>query len=95
MKEVKIICLTDIGKRALEIHLKESIKLRWDQKQMFKLLGFSQNVTNQDPFTLSLVLTNRRLSSQIQPDHFTGIIKTCLETNGAKEDIDYKFEVLQ
>jgi len=94
MKEVKIITMTPIGRAALEGHLKESARMRWDQKQMFRLLGFSQNVISQDPFTVSLFLSNRRLSQQIQPDHFTGIIDAALESNGAKKDIDYKLELI-
>ena len=93
MKKIRIITKTEIGEKAIEQHVAESLKLKWRERIMFKKMGFSQKIISHNPTVLQLELNNSRLSHIIKPEHFCLQIESSLKDNGASKDIDYFLEV--
>lgn len=90
---LKIKACSDAGKIAIEQHLEESRKLRRDKRMMFRMLGFTQEITNQDPLTLEIRLSHNHLARMVKPDHLTREIEEAMLKNKACLHSDYTIEV--
>lgn len=88
--KIKIIAKNETGKKAIEQHVLESLKLRGPRKYMLKKLGYSQKVTLDDPYTLFCEFKGS-LSGMIKIDHFKDEVNEALKKNGADKG-DYYFE---
>ncbi len=93
MKGIKLIAISKKGKEALQHHIKDSVKLPWNQRVMFKQLGWSQIVTQEDPFTVEISLSNKRVRAIVKAEHITAEIQSVLKSQGALIDTDYTMEV--
>jgi len=91
MKSIKIIALNEKGKEAIQSHYKESLKIK-AMKPMMKVLGISQHIISENPYTLELTF-GKRLGSILKPNHMLIEIQANLKENNVEEGIDYKIEI--
>jgi len=89
MNGIRIIAVTDKGAKAIKQHYDESTKEKRSHRIMFKALGWKQTVISENPYTLELELTNRRLRAVVQDKHIISVIKETLKENGANDDDVY------
>lgn len=87
-----ITAITEKGKSALKKAYEEGESMRRSHRIKFKMLGFVQSITNQEPYTLKIEIKNRYFQQALQTEQFSFQIKDTLKQNGAEES-DYKIEV--
>lgn len=92
MKEIIITAKTQKGIKAIEQNQRESLKLKFKEKAMFKIMGYSQDYLS-DPKRAILRIKNPRYSTN---DFLKIIIKEINDSllkNGAKKKEDYTLEI--
>lgn len=92
MKSVKIIAVNNKGKMALEHHVFESLKASKKNKLMFKMLGYSQEVISDNPYTLELSLRQKTFQVLVKCEDICKKIEEALNENGAIRGRDYILE---
>lgn len=89
MRKIKIIARTELGRKAMESHIVESMKQNKKNKTMFKLLGFSQYVTATEPYTIELKIKSNVIGKLLNPVDIISKVKEAITENGALHEIDY------
>lgn len=92
MKEIKIISKTGKGVLAMEHHIQESMKLKKPEKLMWKMMGYTQDVT-ENPYTIILTIKNRAFQQLLKPEDMIRKIDEALNENGAIKNRDYYITV--
>lgn len=87
---IRVIELNEAGKEALIQHHKDSLKMGFQKKAMMKTLGIKQRVANEKPYTIELEITNKRLSSLINPEHIINEVKKFMTSQNTELGKDYK-----
>lgn len=89
--EIQIKSLTNIGAKALEIHLNESKNINLKQKLVLKTIGFKQSLISKDPLILLITLKKGILAKN--PSFLPAMlfeIDEALKNNGAVKNTDYE-----
>jgi len=90
--KIKIIAITEKGKKAIMCHVRESLTMSWKRKQALKMLGYRQDIISEEPLTLECEYKGAVGALMNQPlriKHFTDEVDSALKENGAERDIDY------
>jgi len=95
MKSIKIITKSDKGKLALEHHIAETTKLKKRTKLAFKMLGYTQEVTNMEPYTVEITLTNKYFQHLVKASDVLAKVSEAMGENGALLERDYIYEVVE
>jgi hypothetical protein len=93
IKEIKIVAKTNVGKKAIETALLEQRKLNWQQRSIFRMLGFKCTLVEKEPYTCEIQINNPSFRQLLQ-DTFVKPLIDVLELNGAKKDFDYELLVV-
>jgi len=92
MREIVISAVNEQGHKALQEHIDSYKKIGFINQMTMKMMGYSQEVLNQQPLSLSFKVNNKRMEAE---HHFKAIleeIKTALELNGANCEHDLTFD---
>ena len=95
VKQANIIAINETGKKAIEMHIESSKKLKFTQRMVVRQMGYVQTVTNEDPFTLEVQINNRQYQEMLKPDDFCRKIIEALKENGAENLKDYKIDIIE
>ena len=86
---------TDNGRRALEIHYKESLKMSAYNKALFYASGFRQELVSASvPFTIHLHIKNKMFCKPVHLASFKAEIIEALKKNGG-EPTDYEIREIE
>lgn len=94
MKSIKIISITDQGKIALEQCIVEGMKEGKASKMMFKMLGYTQEVVENNPLIVEITLKRKVFQKILKAQDMINKIESIMRENKAIQDIDYKIEVI-
>lgn len=93
MKQIIITSQNYKGDDAINQHLKESKKMGWREKLIFKTAGYTQEKLTENPLTLVVTVNNRHADNPAFLSLIEGEIEKGLNLNGAKKDEDYLVEI--
>lgn len=94
MTKIILKALNQNGFSALRQHYRETKKLKFKDRLVFKTAGFTQELISENPYTLCLTMKNRHANNAIYVDLVLGEIKKAMQLNGAAEkdlsiEVDY------